>query len=531
MEGGKNILIKPSSKKINTYKNNNEPIVGIDLGTTYSYAAIMRNNKVDIIPDEGTGKKLIPSIVSFRNDECLIGTTAKNNFFENPESTMFESKRLIGHKYSNSYTKNWPVKVIEEEKTGKPQYVIKIGNEEKKYYPEEVSSMILEYIKKYAEAYENKKIKQAIITVPAHFNKLQRDTTIEAGKKAGFENIKLINEPTAAAIAYGDIIKSKEERKILIFDLGGGTFDVSIVKIKGNEYYVLASIGEEHLGGEDFNQRIIEYVMEEIKKKEEFKKIDFNNKEDKKIIKIIKKLKIKAEEVKIELSSQKNASFFIEDLYEMNDFKLEITREKYEKLCMDLWNKCIEKVDETIEKAKLKKEEIDEIILVGGSTRTPKIREMVQKCFNGKEPLKTINADEVVANGAVLSAYLEVKINDMISKSIGVLIEGRKIDYIISKDTSIPLRNNNYLVYKKKYKLNNSKNSKKQIIKIYEGDNSEQILNNKVLGEFSIELGKEKEIEFTISMIPKYNSVLNVKITYIIDNKIKEYSNDLKYNQ
>ena len=178
----------------NSNKKEDEPIIGIDLGTTYSCVAIMRNGEVDIIPDEGTGAKLIPSIVSFRNNECLIGTRGKNNFIESPESTMFESKRLIGHNFKLKQVqediKNWPVKVIEDKKTGKPQYVIKIGNEEKKYYPEDVASMILKYIKKYAESFENKEIKKAIITVPAHFNNLQRDATIEARKKVGFKKIK-----------------------------------------------------------------------------------------------------------------------------------------------------------------------------------------------------------------------------------------------------------------------------------------------------------------------------------------------------
>ena len=236
----------------------NESIIGIDLGTTYSCVAIMRNGKVDVIAETQSGIRSQPSIVCFKNNnECLIGISAKRNMLEYPESTMFDSKRLIGHKFSNKYVqediKNWPVKVIEDKKTGKPKYVIKIGNEEKEYFPVNVSSMILGYLKSYSELYENKEIKKVVIGVPAHFNKLQREDTIKSAKEAGFEDIKLINEPTAAAIAYGNIRESKEERKVLIFDLGGGTFDVSIVKIKGNEYNVLVSLGEEHLRSEDFN--------------------------------------------------------------------------------------------------------------------------------------------------------------------------------------------------------------------------------------------------------------------------------------
>ncbi len=229
----------------------NETIIGIDLGTTFSCASIMRNGNVEIAPDNKTGKKLIPSIVCFKSkSECLIGNSAKNNMLQYSQSTMFGNKRLLGHKFINQHVqndiKNWPVKILEDKNTGKPKYVIKVENEEKEYFPENVASMILTYLKTYAEIYENREIQKAIITVPANFNNYQRKATIEAAEEAGLEVIKLLNEPTAAAIAYGDSIKSDKERNILIFDLGGGTFDVSVVKIKGIDYYVLASIGEEH---------------------------------------------------------------------------------------------------------------------------------------------------------------------------------------------------------------------------------------------------------------------------------------------
>ena len=264
----------------------------------------MRKGEVEIITDNLTGERGIPSIVCFKDsNKYLIGRSAKYNMLEYPNLTISNSIKLLGLKFSDKIVqediKNWPIKIIEDKKTGKPQYVIKIGNEEKKYFPEEVASMILNYLKGIAEIYENKEINKVIIAVPINFNKLQRKATIEAAKLAGFYEIKLINEPTAAAIAYGNIIKSNKERKILIFDLGRATFDVSIVRIKGNKYNVLASLGEEHLGGEDFNQRIIEYVINEIKKDDKFKNIDFDNKDDKKVIKLKKKLKIKAEDIKI----------------------------------------------------------------------------------------------------------------------------------------------------------------------------------------------------------------------------------------
>ena len=276
--------------------NKNEPIIGIDLGTTYSCVSIMRQDQVEIIQDSNTGKRTIPSIVCFKNKrECLIGKSAKDNMLKYPQSTMFDSKRLLGHKFSNKHVKedikNWPVKVVEDEKTKKAKYVIKVDNEEQEYFSEDVASIILGYLKTYAETFEGgKEIEKAVITVPANFNSLQRKATIEAAEEAGLEIVKIINEPTAAAIAYGHIRKyeSNKEWKILIFDLGGGTFDVTILKIIGLDYYVLASLGEEHLGGEDFNQRLIEYVKKEIKKNDKFKNIDFDNKDDKKVIKLKK---------------------------------------------------------------------------------------------------------------------------------------------------------------------------------------------------------------------------------------------------
>ncbi len=423
----------------------NEPIIGIDLGTKVSCAAIMRNGKIEIVPDNKTGEKLIPSIVCFKSkNEFLIGTKAKNNMLKYSQSTMYDSKRLLGHKFSKKHVqediKNWPVKILEDKNTDKPKYVIKVENEEKEYFPEDVSSMILAYLKYNAEIYENREIKKVVIGVPAHFNNLQRDATIKAAEDAGLEVVKLINEPTAAAIAYGDIWKSNKEKNVLIFDLGGGTFDVSIVKIKGNEYHVLVSLGEEHLGGEDFNQRLMKYVIREIKKKEEFKMIDFNNKNEEKIIKMLKRLNKKTEEVKLELSQSLQSSFYIDGFYNNNDLDLEITRSKYEELCIDLWEKCLIKVDKSLESAKLKKEEIDEIILVGGSTRTPKIKEMVEKYFN-KKPLQDISLDEIVAHGSIFAINSDLKIHEIISKAIGISIGEGKIDIIIRAGTEIPFIN------------------------------------------------------------------------------------------
>ena len=255
-----------------------EIILGINLGTTNSCVGIMKN-EIFILPEIDSNNRIIPSMVCFRDNKRYVEKKKKKLMVSCPESSLYGSKRLIGIKYSNSHVQNdielmKPLKIIE--KNDKPKYVIKVNNEDKEYFPEEVSSMILQYLKEIAIDYEkNKNIKRAVITVPAHFNDLQRQATIEAANKAGLEVIQLINETTATAIAYGDIIKSDKERKVLIFDIGGGTFDVSIVKIKGNEYTVLASEGEGHLGGEDFNQRLLDYVIKEIKKDKDCEAYDF----------------------------------------------------------------------------------------------------------------------------------------------------------------------------------------------------------------------------------------------------------------
>ena len=518
-----------------TPKYNDEPIIGIDLGTTFSCVAIMRNEKKEIIADNKSGDKIIASVVCFKsNSECLIGNLAKNNMLQYSQSTMFDSKRLLGYKFANKNIqediKNWPVIIKEDKKTGKPKYVIKVENEEKEYFPEDVASMILNYLKTYSEIYENKEIKNAVIAVPANFNNLQRKATIESAKEAGLKVIKLINEPTAAAIAYGDTIKSNKERKILIFDLGGGTFDVSIIKIKGNKYNVLASIGEEHLGGEDFNQRIINYVKGELKKNDKFKDIDFSYKKDMKVINALRSIRLKAESVKIELSKFEKANFFIDYLYGIEDFCLEITREKYEELCMDLWKKCLIKIDEALQLAKLKKENIDEIILVGGSTRTPKVKEMVKNYFNGKEPLQNINTDEVVAYGAALVPYLNLKIQDIISKPIGIRINKGKMCKIIPIGTPLPLKGAKILNFYKEFTLTKISDSNIQNIQIYEGEN-EKALENHFLGKFVVTLKEnEKQKIIRITMNIDYNNILNV-IAKVEDEKKNEIRIKMIYNE
>ena len=332
------------------WKSENELWMGIDLGTIYSCIGIIRKGQIETVADKADGSRIIPSMVCYKESKWLYGNSAKINMVEFSKTTMFESKRLLGLKFKNKKVqndiKNWPNKIIEDPITKKPQYVIEIDNEEKKYFAEDVSSMILKYLKENAETYTNSKINKAVITVPAHFNNFQREATIKAAELAGLEVIRIINEPTAAAIAYAKTINSdNNEKKVLIFDIGGGTFDVSILKIKNNEYYVLSSCGESHLGGEDFNNRLEEYIIKEINNKPEFTDMDFKERNNPRIKKALKKLRLEVEKVKIELTRENEASFFLDSLYKDQDFQLTIERTTYEELCMDLWKKCIDKME------------------------------------------------------------------------------------------------------------------------------------------------------------------------------------------
>ena len=369
-------------KKKNDQKN--IPVIGIDLGTTFSCVGTWRKGKVEIIAND-LGKRIIPSIVCFKDKEILIGETAKNIMLQYQNSLISNSKRFIGKYFIDPNVQNdikyIPVKIEEDPFTYKPNFCININeNEERRLSAEEVASMILKYLKQYSEDYLGKKVKKAVITVPAHFNNSQREATKEAARNAGLEVIRIINEPTAAAIAYGDNHGTEEERKVLIFDLGGGTFDVSIVIIKGNEFTVLASCGEEHLGGEDFNELLVDYVINQFKEdNSKFKNVNFYDKNDKKAFKALQKLRKHTEEVKKNLSCQKEYNYDIDGFYDGIDLTIKVERIVYENLCFNLWKKCFKSVDNALSIAKLKKEDIDDIILVGGSTRIPRIKEMIDR--------------------------------------------------------------------------------------------------------------------------------------------------------
>ena len=341
--------------------------IGIDLGTTYSCVGAWVNDKVEIIPND-QGNNTTPSYVAFTEDERIIGDAAKNQIARNPRNTVFDAKRLIGRKFSDRSVqedmKHWPFKV-EQGAGDKPMIVVNFKNEVKKFHPEEISSMVLQKMRDVAEAYLGKKINDAVITVPAYFNDSQRQATKDAGVISGLNVLRIINEPTAAAIAYGLDKKSAQEKNVLIFDLGGGTFDVSLLTIEEGIFEVKATNGHTHLGGEDFDNRLVEFCSSEFKKKTG---IDISNNP-----RALRRLRTQCEKAKRILSSAHQAPIECETLAEGNDFNTSISRAKLEELCMDLFKKCLPPVENVLKDSGLSKGQIHEVVLVGGSTRIPKI--------------------------------------------------------------------------------------------------------------------------------------------------------------
>ena len=391
--------------------NGGEVVIGIDLGTTFSCVAVERNGMIEIIAND-QGNRITPSFVAFSaaeedsSSERLIGEAAKNQATLNPLRTIFDVKRLIGKKFEDpevqSDLKYLPYPVVSKE--GKPCVEIEVvKGEVKAFSAEEISAMVLSKMKDTAESYLGKPVTGAVVTVPAYFNNAQRQATKDAGKIAGLNVQRIINEPTAGALAYGLIDGSwDKKRKILVYDLGGGTFDVSILEIENDVFQVLSTGGDTHLGGGDFDQRVMEHFIQLIKRK--YKK-DISGES-----KALGRLRRECERAKRVLSTQTQARIEIDSLFQGMDFSEPFSRAKFEELNLELFNKTLEVVKTTMEDAKLNKSEIDEIVLVGGSTRIPKVRDMLREMFDGKEPCKGVNPDEAVAYGAaVLGAQLSGK--------------------------------------------------------------------------------------------------------------------------
>jgi len=420
------------------------PCVGIDLGTTYSCVAIMKNNTVDIIANS-QGNRTTPSCVAFTDTDRLIGEAAKNQMAMNPSNTVFDAKRLIGRKFSDKIVqddmKHFPFKVTSGE-NDKPYIEVSHMGETKKFSAEEISSMILAKMKKTAEEYLGEDVNNAVITVPAYFNDQQRQATKDAGVIAGLNVLRIINEPTAACLCYGMGNKTDTERNILIFDLGGGTFDVSILSIDEGVFEVKATAGDTHLGGEDFDNRLVDHFCKEFSRKHK-KDITGNQRS-------LRRLRTSCETAKRTLSSATRADIEIDSLFEGIDFAASITRARFEDICNDYFENTLKPVEQVLNDSKLSKSQIDEIVLVGGSTRIPKIQTILKRYFNDKELNMSVNPDEAVAYGAAVQAAIlsgnkddiktDILLIDVAPLSLGIETSGEMMTKIIARNTTIPCK-------------------------------------------------------------------------------------------
>lgn len=458
----------------------NGPCIGIDLGTTNSCVGVWVNGKVEIIAND-QGNRTTPSYVSFTDSERLIGDAAKHQATRNTTNTVYDAKRLIG-RYFNDKTvqgdiKHLSYKVLEDKQTKKPLISVKYKNEFKTFTPEEISSMVLTKMKNIAEAYLGEKVENAVITVPAYFNDAQRQATKDAGKIAGLNVMRIINEPTAAALAYG--LNKEGERNVLVFDCGGGTHDVSILTIDDGMFEVKATNGDTHLGGEDLDNNIMEWCCKEYKKK--YKEDLSGNK------KALRRLRTACERAKRSLSGSTQAIIEIDALQNGNDFLATLTRAKFESLCDEEFRRCLKPVEQVLKDSKMSKSEINDIVLVGGSTRIPKIQQLLTEFFNGKVPKKDVNPDEAVAYGAAVQAAIlkgdDEKLNDYIlcdvtPLSIGVQTAGDVMSTLIERNSKIPT------THKETYSTY-SDNQPGVDICIYEGERK-FCKDNNLLGQFRL---------------------------------------------
>ncbi len=480
-------------------KSDTGPIIGIDLGTTYSCVGVYKNGNVQIIPNE-LGNRITPSVVAFTDDEILIGEAAKNQASMNPKNTIYSIKRILG--------KNFNDKDIQEEKKFLPYSIINKNNrplvqveykhEKKNYSPEEISSFILSKMKKIAETYLGVEVKKAVVTVPAYYKEAQRQATKDAGAIAGLDVVRILNEPTAAAVAFGLDKGKNNEQNILVYDLGGGTFDVSMLNIDQGVFEVIATNGDTHLGGDDFDNRALDYFIKKVKKQYNKDLISDSS--------ALQKLKLEIEKAKRTLSYQKEAVIEIDELMQGLDFKDKLSRAKFEELNSELLKKTLTPINRILEDSTLNKNQVDEIVLVGGSTRIPKVQTLLSDFFNGKQLFKGINPDEAVAYGAAVQAGIiggqsfkeDIIIVDIVSLTHGIETVGGVMANIIPRGTKIPT--------KKSVMFSTHENNQESVyVRVFEGERT-MIKDNHFLGDF------------VLSGIPKASrGVPQIEITFDID--------------